>query len=84
MFFSGLVFSTLLRSHGEISAILSANLFGAVCGGLLEYNSMYFGFRSLYLMAMGLYLVAFVWDLVRSKIVGRQVPRIRREQHVQV
>jgi hypothetical protein len=71
MFFSGMVFSTLLRSRGEISGIISANLFGAMCGGLLEYNSMFFGFRSLYLMAIGLYLVAFVWDLVRSKIVGQ-------------
>jgi hypothetical protein len=75
MFFSGMVFSTLLRSHGEISGIISANLFGAMCGGLLEYNSMYFGFRSLYLVAAGLYLLAFVWDLVRSKST-EQVLRI--------
>ena len=67
MFFSGMVFSTLLRSHGEISGIISANLFGAMVGGLLEYNSMYFGFRSLYLMAAGVYLLAFVWDRVRSR-----------------
>ena len=67
LFFSGMVFSTLLRSRGEISGIISANLFGAMCGGLLEYNSMYFGFRWLYLMAAALYLLAFVWDLVRSK-----------------
>jgi hypothetical protein len=66
LFFSGMVFSTLLRSRGEISGIISANLFGAMCGGLLEYNSMYFGFRSLYLMAVGLYLLAFVWDLLRD------------------
>ena len=61
MFFSGMVFSTLLRSCGEISGVMSANLFGAMCGRLLEYNSMYFGIRSLYLMAVGLYLLAFFW-----------------------
>ena len=61
MFFSGIVFSTLLRSEGEISGMISANLFGALCGGLLEYNSMYFGFRSLYLIAIAVYLLAFVW-----------------------
>jgi hypothetical protein len=66
LFFSGMVFSTLLRSRGEISGMISANLFGAMCGGLLEYNSMYFGFRSLYLMAAGLYMIAFVWDMLRS------------------
>lgn len=65
MFFSGIVFSTMLRSGGEISGIMAANLFGAMCGGLLEYNSMYFGFRFLYLMAATLYLFAFLWDAFR-------------------
>lgn len=36
------------------------NLLGAICGSLLEYNSMYFGFRALYGMAMGCYLLAFL------------------------
>jgi hypothetical protein len=63
MFFSGIVFSTLLKSRGDISGMMAMNLFGAMCGGLLEYNSMYFGFRFLYLMAAALYLLAFVWEL---------------------
>jgi len=67
LFFSGIVFSTLLKTRGEISGVMSANLFGAMCGGLLEYNSMYFGFRFLYLLAAGLYLVAFAWELLRGK-----------------
>jgi hypothetical protein len=33
MFFSGIVFSTLLRSRGEISGIMATNLFGVMCGG---------------------------------------------------
>ena len=65
MFFSGLVFSTLLRTRGEISGIMAINLFGAMCGGLLEYNSMYFGFQFLYLLAAGLYAGAFLWDGLR-------------------
>lgn len=65
LFFSGIVFSTLLKSRGEISGIMSANLFGAMCGGLLEYNSMYFGFQFLYFMAAGLYLLAFIWEILR-------------------
>jgi spermidine synthase len=64
LFFSGIVFSTLLKSRGDISGIMSANLFGAMCGGLLEYNSMYFGFQFLYLMAGGLYFLALVWELL--------------------
>ena len=68
LLFSGIVFSTLLKSRGEIAGVMSANLFGAMCGGLLEYNSMYFGFRFLYLLAAGLYLFAFVWELLRGKL----------------
>jgi hypothetical protein len=68
LFFSGIVFSTLLKNRGEISGAMSANLFGAMCGGLLEYNSMYFGFRFLYLLAAGLYLLAFAWELMRGRV----------------
>jgi hypothetical protein len=72
LFFSGIVFSTLLKCRGEISGAMSANLFGAMCGGLLEYNSMYFGFQFLYLMAAGLYVLAFLWELFRLRF-GRKV-----------
>ncbi len=56
MLFSGIVFSTLLaaRPRDAIARVMAANLVGAMCGGLLEYNSMYFGFRFLYLLAMAL------------------------------
>src|SRR5208337_4973427 len=67
MFFSGIVFSTLLKSRGDISGMMAMNLFGAMCGGLLEYNSMYFGFRFLYLIAAALYLVSIGWEFVVSK-----------------
>lgn len=73
LFSSGIVFSTLLKTRGEISGVMSANLFGAMCGGLLEYNSMYFGFRFLYLMAAGLYVLAFAWDLVMGTVAGAEI-----------
>ncbi len=60
IFFSGIVFSTLLASRKGISAIMAVNLLGAMLGGLLEYNSMYFGFRFLYLVAMGFYGLALL------------------------
>jgi len=63
LLFSGIVFSTLLSTRGQVSGIMAANLLGAICGGLLEYNSMYFGFRSLYLVAMVCYLIAFASEL---------------------
>ena len=63
VFFSGIVFSTLLSRAPNISRALSANLFGALVGGLLEYNAMLFGFGFLYLLALGLYAGALVSSL---------------------
>ena len=60
LFFSGLIFSTMLGAGGPISAIMAANLVGVICGGLLEYNSMYFGFRFLYLVAILIYGASFL------------------------
>ena len=67
MFFSGILFSTLLRSRGAISGMMAVNLLGAMCGGLLEYNSMYFGFQFLYLLAAGLYVAAFLSETIAFK-----------------
>jgi hypothetical protein len=39
---------------------MAFNIIGAMLGGLLEYNSMYFGFSSLYLFAAVMYAAAFV------------------------
>jgi len=83
LFFSGIVFSTLLSSKGHVSGMMAMNLLGAICGGLLEYNSMYFGFRWLYLAAMGCYLFAFLSDLLfahrpaekTATAVAQAVPR---------
>ena len=52
------------------------NLLGAMCGGLLEYNSMYFGFRFLYLVAMGCYFLAFVSGLVFAKKDTDEAPSV--------
>jgi MFS family permease len=62
--FSGIVFSTLLSTADGIAGVMAMNLLGAIVGGLLEYNSMYFGFRALYLIAMACYVVAFLSELV--------------------
>jgi spermidine synthase len=67
LFFSGIVFSTLLSHKGMVSGIMAMNLLGAICGGLLEYNSMYFGFQSLYVVAAGCYFLAFASEFVYVK-----------------
>jgi SAM-dependent methyltransferase len=64
LFFSGFVFSTLIGKGGvNISTALAYNLMGALFGGLMEYNSMYFGFAFLYLLAMGFYGLAWAFSL---------------------
>jgi hypothetical protein len=64
LFFSGIVFSSLISTSAGLSGAMSANLFGAMCGGLLEYNAMYFGFQFLYWLAAALYVGAFVTSVV--------------------
>jgi spermine/spermidine synthase len=58
LLFSGIVFSTLLKKVEDLPSALAYNLLGAMLGGLLEYNSMEFGFAFLYLLAFALYALA--------------------------
>jgi SAM-dependent methyltransferase len=74
LFFAGLVFSSELGRHGSLGDALSANLFGAMLGGFLEYNSMYWGFSSLYPLGMLLYALAF--------LCARNVQRARESASV--
>ena len=66
MFFSGIIFSTLLSRAENISGVMAVNLVGAMLGGILEYNSMYFGFQFLYILGIALYAVAFISSLRRA------------------
>ncbi|MEM7124334.1 MAG: hypothetical protein AAF563_23865 [Pseudomonadota bacterium] len=57
VFFSGLVFSTELRAAKiDVAHALGFNILGAMAGGLIEYNSMYFGFSFLFLIAAMAYV----------------------------
>jgi len=62
MFFSGLAFSKQLSTEKTISIALSSNILGAIFGGLLEYNAMYFGYRSLYVLGFVMYMSAFIFS----------------------
>lgn len=70
LLFSGIVFSSLLQRSEDIAGTMAANLLGAMCGGLLEYNAMYFGFRFLYLLAGALYFAAFAASIRGAKRPG--------------
>jgi SAM-dependent methyltransferase len=67
LFFSGFIFSTEIKRTNSIATALSSNLLGAMLGGFLEYNSMYFGFRSLYLFALIMYVFAFLGSGVTKR-----------------
>jgi hypothetical protein len=58
LFFAAMAFSQLLAGPASIGQILSSNILGAMCGGMLEYSVMVLGFRSLIFFAMALYLGA--------------------------
>jgi len=75
LFFSGIVFSTLLKRTQSIAAAMSYNLMGAMLGGALEYNSMRFGFSSLYLIAFLLYGLAWMCLARDAKNASRAEPQ---------
>ncbi len=79
LFFSGMVFSTLIgKPNINISTALAYNLMGALFGGLMEYNSMYFGFAFLYLLAIGFYGLAWLFSLEPSG-AARRLPVLSQD-----
>lgn len=66
LLFSGLIFSSELARGGELAQALSSNLFGAMLGGFLEYNAMYWGYSSLTWIGLAIYAVAY--------LAGTQLP----------
>jgi hypothetical protein len=81
LFFAGLIFSGELARGGEIGPALGANLFGAMLGGFLEYNSMYWGFSSLYPLGMALYAAAYfaIRSATRAQEPETAAPAVRAE-----
>lgn len=68
VFFSGMAFSSELLRAPSVAVALSSNIIGAMLGGFLEYNSMYFGFRSLYIIAMVMYACAWLASVFQKKV----------------
>ena len=63
LFFAGIIFSSLIGEASiNISTAFAYNLMGALFGGVMEYNSMYFGFAFLYLLALGFYALAWAFS----------------------
>jgi hypothetical protein len=68
--FSGLLFARFLERDSDVPSAMAANLLGAMFGGLLEYNSMYFGFAFLYWLAAALYAAAFAFAVRRRPVAA--------------
>ncbi|HEX6315021.1 MAG TPA: hypothetical protein VFZ73_09185 [Gemmatimonadaceae bacterium] len=58
--FAGMIFASLLKQKVNAVHALAFNLLGAILGGILEYFSMIGGTKSLYLIAAGIYALAFL------------------------
>lgn len=69
LFFAGMAFSAAAARVADLPRALFANLLGAVVGGLLENNAMYFGFAALYPLAGLFYAAAFLFA-VRGQRAG--------------
>lgn len=67
LFFAGLIFSESLRRAGETARPLASNLSGSVVGGVLEYGSLIWGIKGLYVIAAIVYVGALVALRVQRK-----------------
>lgn len=68
MFFAGLIFAQEFQKQPNSASALGANLIGAVAGGMLEYTSMAFGLKPLYLLSAAIYGASILLVAKRAKL----------------
>ena len=61
VFFAGIIFVSSFARAGFRGSALGSNLFGALLGGLLESMSLWFGLRSLTILAAVLYVLSAIF-----------------------
>jgi hypothetical protein len=69
IFLANLVFAQRFKDTGASTVAFGANLLGAMVGGMLEYLSLLWGYRSLLVLVALLYGLAFLAG--RSHLAGR-------------
>lgn len=67
LFFAGLIFGESLRRAGETARPMASNLSGSVAGGVLEYGSLLWGIKSLYVIAAVVYAGALLASRTQQK-----------------
>lgn len=60
IFFAAFIFARSYKQTPDTNLAFASNLLGAVIGGLIEYSSLIIGFRKLWLIALGLYVLSYV------------------------
>jgi SAM-dependent methyltransferase len=66
LFFAGIIFATSFARSSFPDQHIGSNMVGSILGGLLESFSFVFGIRSLFLIALGLYVLSLCFLCVRS------------------
>ena len=80
VFFAGIIFVSSFARSGFRGSALGSNLFGSLIGGLLESASLWFGLKSLTIIAAILYLGSALFlsrvkaRESRTSVVGEAVP----------
>ena len=73
IYFSGVIFATSFSKSENPSSSLGSNLIGSMFGGCLEYISLKYGYGSLMILLLGVYLVSiknFKWRFSFKKSFG--------------
>jgi len=78
VFFAAVCFSKLFKKENFSGYALGMNLIGAMLGGLLEYLSMLIGMRNVWLIALAVYLGAYLTTYFK---VGRATALFSKKQH---
>ena len=60
LFFAGIIFAISLRRMKTVELAFGSNLLGSVAGGMLEYTSLFYGIRSLYILAAFVYVLSLM------------------------
>jgi len=60
VFFAGVIFATSFKKIKDIPNRFGSNILGAVLGGALEYSSLLFGIKGLYIIAFVTYILSYI------------------------
>ncbi|HOX37540.1 MAG TPA: hypothetical protein PL033_06090 [Candidatus Brocadiia bacterium] len=67
VFFAAICFSRLFEAQKTTGYALGVNLIGAMAGGFIEYSSMMVGMKAVWLIALVIYIVAWIASMTGAK-----------------